>query len=383
MKREVKKYRMLLLAFAVCLTVIGCKNIDEDNIPVLADISDIPLASDYQDSENDNPHNNEENSDNTDLTDDNEPNIDSENNIQIDNEKNISNLYNNSNNEAESSLNANDNNESKIVESISLTVYSVELNIGKTFMPIVTMLPKDANDKSEIWVSSDEYIAVVDGKGNITAVDVGECVVTVTSVSNPKVSAEVKVVVSESIHSDEASQSGSADVQITYIDGILIVNKTYALPSDYAPGFSDTVKSAFEEMQMAALDEGFNLYIASGYRSYDYQDQLYNRYVANSGKDEADRFSARAGHSEHQTGLALDLNSIDDSFKDTAEGKWVAENCYKYGFIIRYPEGKESITGYKYEPWHLRYLGKETAAAVFESGLTLEEYLGITSAYAE
>ncbi len=99
------------------------------------------------------------------------------------------------------------------------------------------------------------------------------------------------------------------------------------------------------------------------------------------GKAEADRYSARPGYSEHQSGLAMDLNSVDDSFAYTKEAKWIAENCSKYGFIIRYPKGKEPITGYIYEPWHVRYLGTELAEKVTTSGLTLEEYFGITSFY--
>ena len=97
----------------------------------------------------------------------------------------------------------------------------------------------------------------------------------------------------------------------------------------------------------------------------------------------ADTYSARAGHSEHQTGLAFDLNSLEESFGETREGIWLREHCWEYGFIIRYPKGKESITGYMYEPWHVRYLGKSAAKSVFESGLCLEEYLNVTSAYAE
>jgi LAS superfamily LD-carboxypeptidase LdcB len=119
----------------------------------------------------------------------------------------------------------------------------------------------------------------------------------------------------------------------------------------------------------------------SGFRSYSTQNTLYNKYVARDGKAEADRYSARPGHSEHQTGLAFDLNSLDQSFENTKEGKWLAENCWKYGFIIRYPKGKESVTGYMFEPWHVRYLGKEVAKKVYESGKCLEEYLGITSVY--
>lgn len=256
------------------------------------------------------------------------------------------------------------------VESIDLTFYEVTLQVGQSKMPIVTMHPENAADKSEIWTTSNEAVASVDGLGNITAIAGGKCVITVTSVQNPSVSASVAVTVTSA-------------PQLTYIDGILIANKTYALPPDYAPGVNAEAEEAFYEMQSAAAELGLNLYISSGYRSYDYQAGLYQRYVDRSGKAEADRYSARPGHSEHQTGLAFDLNTISDEFKDTDEGKWVAEHCWEYGFIIRYPEDKESVTGYMYEPWHIRYLGRETAETVYESGLCLEEYLGITSEYDE
>lgn len=174
------------------------------------------------------------------------------------------------------------------------------------------------------------------------------------------------------------------EVEPTYINGILIANKTYALPKSYAPGCltSDT-QAAFDRMNEDASAEGLSLWVASGFRSYELQESLYERYAARDGYAAADRYSARPGHSEHQTGLAFDLNSIDSSFEYTAEGAWVAENCYKYGFIVRYPKGKESVTGYMYEPWHLRYLGVDLATDVYNSGLCLEEYLGITSQYAD
>ena len=100
-------------------------------------------------------------------------------------------------------------------------------------------------------------------------------------------------------------------------------------------------------------------------------------FFCNFWQAEADTFSARPGTSEHQTGLAMDVGWIDDSYGDTPSGKWLAANCYKYGFIIRYPKNKESITGYKYEPWHIRYLGTDIAKDVYDSGLCLEEYLGV------
>lgn len=171
---------------------------------------------------------------------------------------------------------------------------------------------------------------------------------------------------------------------IYYVNDILIANKTYALPSSYVPGgMLDIFMNAFNTMQADAATQGIGLSIISGYRSYSRQSTLYNNYVARDGKDAADTYSARAGHSEHQTGLAADINSLYQSFINTPEGKWLNNNCYKYGFIIRYPQGKESITGYMYEPWHIRYVGKDIATTLYNNGnwLTLEEYLGITSVY--
>lgn len=164
---------------------------------------------------------------------------------------------------------------------------------------------------------------------------------------------------------------------ITYVNGIMLVNKTYSIPSDYAPGLVPEAYSAFLNLKEAASNNGFDIELISGFRSYETQTGLYNNYVATYGQAEADTFSARPGTSEHQTGLAMDVGWIDDSYGDTPSGIWLANNCYKYGFIIRYPKGKESITGYKYEPWHIRYLGVDIAKEVYESGLCLEEYLGV------
>lgn len=168
---------------------------------------------------------------------------------------------------------------------------------------------------------------------------------------------------------------------MTFVDGILIVNKTYSLPSDYAPGVSTVAQNAFDEMAAAAAQDGITLFVNSSYRSYQDQESLYNSYAAERGTEAADEVSSRPGHSEHQTGLTFDVNTTEDSFAGTPEANWLAEHCAEYGFIIRYPEGKEDKTGYVYEPWHIRYLGKEKAQAVTKSGLCLEEYLGITSDY--
>ncbi len=170
---------------------------------------------------------------------------------------------------------------------------------------------------------------------------------------------------------------------ITYVDNVLVANKTYSLPADYNPGdLLSECEKAFKEMQKAASAEGLNIWNASGFRSYELQESLYTRYSDRDGKEAADRYSARPGHSEHQSGLAIDLNEITNAFKDTKEGKWIAENCHRYGFILRYPQGKEAQTGYMYEPWHIRYVGIDTATAIYNSGLCFEEYYGITSAYA-
>ena len=256
------------------------------------------------------------------------------------------------------------------IEKIELDKYEVNIKAGETDMPMVTMYPEDASNKGEIWESSDDGVATVNHYGKITGVKAGECIVTVTSEDNPNVKAEVKVTI-------------SGEASLTYINGILIANKTYSLPESYAPGIDKTAESALNKMINAAKQDGINLFIKSGYRSYSTQKTLYNNYVARDGVAAADRYSARPGHSEHQTGLAFDLNSLEQSFGETKEGKWLAEHCHEYGFIIRYPKDKEDVTGYMYEPWHVRYLGDDIAKDVYESGKCLEEYLGITSEYTD
>jgi len=187
----------------------------------------------------------------------------------------------------------------------------------------------------------------------------------------------------------------------------VLVNKKYALPRDYVPDdlvepdvpfiFEEKLEKrklrkeaaeALEALFAAAKEDGILLAGVSGYRSYATQKSLYNWYVKRDGQEAADRYSARPGHSEHSTGLAIDVSGIDgkcaatDCFADTPEAKWLAENVYDYGFIIRYPEGKEHITGYKYEPWHLRYVGVETAREIRDLGVTLEEYVAMRQAAA-
>ncbi len=168
---------------------------------------------------------------------------------------------------------------------------------------------------------------------------------------------------------------------MTYIQGVLIANKSYSLPAGFAPGLDQTCLNQFYKLQNAASQQGLNIWLSSGYRSYDYQAQIYNNYVARDGQAAADTYSARPGYSEHQTGLAIDVNQIDDSFIGTPEAVWLENHCHEYGFILRYPQGKQDITGYKYESWHIRYVGTDMSYAIHNSGLTLEEYFGIDSYY--
>lgn len=160
---------------------------------------------------------------------------------------------------------------------------------------------------------------------------------------------------------------------VTTVGGVIIVNRVYHLPQDYGTGLDSMAYSALLKMRKAS---GYDMTIVSGFRSYEKQKKTFAYWESIDGFEKASQYSAQPGQSEHQTGLAMDITSLKTSYKDTAEGKWLAANCYKYGFIIRYPENSTDITGYIYEPWHIRYLGESTARLVYFSGLTLEEFLG-------
>lgn len=167
--------------------------------------------------------------------------------------------------------------------------------------------------------------------------------------------------------------------------GTIIVNKRYGLEKNYTykdnQELFDNATEAFNNMQKDAQKDGISLNIVSRYRSYDVQDYLYKCYREKN--SDVDTFSAKPGYSEHQTGLAFDLNgadpqtSVKDKFEYTKEYEWLKENAYKYGFILRYPKGKSDITGYKFEPWHYRYVGANISYRLREGNTTLEEYLNI------
>ncbi len=176
---------------------------------------------------------------------------------------------------------------------------------------------------------------------------------------------------------------------IASIEGIRIVNKTFSVPGDIADGLSEDLLRAFSEMKADIQKEGMDLNIITGYRTFADQRYLYENYKKTSGEKQTDFYSARPGYSEHQLGETIDIGAGGSAtalnFGMFEESDWVSKNCYKYGFIVRYPEDGEEITGYKYEPWHLRYVGKDLAPNFFRDGkwITIEEYYGIPSHYAE
>lgn len=191
---------------------------------------------------------------------------------------------------------------------------------------------------------------------------------------------------------DKAANGNNVNVSTE----LTLVNAEYGLDKDYKPkkltvpnisftnGVSKEEKHVagiivkpLEDLVNAAKEEGVILLGNSGYRSYKSQKSTYTSRVKSEGKKLADAYVAKPGFSEHQSGLCIDITNEGKYFvKGTKEADWLAENCYKFGFIIRYPYGKKNITGIEYEPWHIRYVGKEAAKYIYDNGITLEEYLG-------
>lgn len=184
------------------------------------------------------------------------------------------------------------------------------------------------------------------------------------------------------------------DIEITNIDNTTIVNKYYKLNSTYVPNLvkinkkyaindrqevTEETKNYFEKMCEEATKDNIYIYSGSAYRSYNYQNTLYNNRVKKEGIEYANMTAEKAGYSEHQTGLAIDLTNKNFNYltETDEEYKWLIKNSYKYGFILRYPDNKEAITAYLHEPWHFRYVGVESAKYIKENNLTLEEYKGM------
>lgn len=175
---------------------------------------------------------------------------------------------------------------------------------------------------------------------------------------------------------------------------LLLVNKYYYLGPDFEVNLVEQdaaygsvgermeteTYAAFEEMFAAAGAAGYQLYVTSGYRGYEEQAEVFESYLAEGDEEYALKYAAKPGYSEHQTGRAIDVftpGETTSSFASSPVAAWLADNAYKYGFILRYPEGKEELTGYNYEPWHYRYVGREAAQEIFQRGMTLEEYVAV------
>lgn len=179
----------------------------------------------------------------------------------------------------------------------------------------------------------------------------------------------------------------TSDIPVDGYDQYIIVNKYYTVPDGYRPPdlidvegqlMRKNTADAYLKMREEAKNQGLNIRAVSAYRSVEYQKGLYNRYLENDNQNSVDRYSARAGHSEHHTGMALDLFGSQDglrNFVNTPEYPWVRDNCHKYGFIIRYQADIENITGYEDEPWHIRYVGVEISTDMKNKGIkSYEEY---------
>lgn len=296
----------------------------------------------------------------------------------------------------------------ELPDSMEFDKKSVTLEVGEVYNSVLKFTPEDITHTSAIYYTSDSSVASVTNEGVITAKSEGSCTIEAyyendfrlvatmeVNIIDPYVITQPETTVPETPKPETPkpqtsepqtpSYNGSHKMEvidgITYFDGVMIANKTYTLPASYNPGVQPVAMDAFYDMQAAAAADGISLWILSSFRSYEDQDVIYNRYVAQDGRDAADTYSSRPGHSDHQTGYTFDLNSLEQDFQYDPAGQWLDKNCYKYGFIIRYPKGKESSTGYMYEPWHVRYIGVDLATKVTQSGLSLEEYFGITSQY--
>ena len=244
--------------------------------------------------------------------------------------------------------------------------YILKKDYDKYFVPLT-------GQKYFIWNNYKKYIAYINSKYKGAKVDFNNVIVKVNTRTNY----------------DYYTHTSLTNMDLEY--GIL-VNKYYHLSEKYAPDDIVTMSSqyaypgnsirkdvydAFKKMADDAKKEKIVLIVNSSYRDYNTQKEIYDDYADKNGKEYADKYAARPDYSEHQSGLALDIFTPGagmKTFSDTDAYKWLINNCYKYGFILRYPDGKEDITGYSYESWHYRFIGEDLAKKVYESGLTFDEY---------
>lgn len=291
------------------------------------------------------------------------------------------------------------------VEAIAFDAAEMTLSPGKSqLLELAGLNAKKektaiSDSKSVTYTSSKPDIITVDANGTVKAESkaaIGASSVITASYKGKTAALTVKV---KYALEDTVKTVSGKNIVTNETDIAVLVNKKRGLPDNYEPTdltepkveFSFSGKSekkmlrkeaaeALEKLFKQASNDGIKLYGVSGYRSRSTQTTIYNYNVKTQGQEETDKVSAKPGFSEHQTGLAIDVSSqsakfaLEEVFGTTKEGKWLAEHAHETGFIIRYPKGKESITGYSYEPWHIRYVGTEMAKEIYENKWTLEEY---------
>lgn len=241
-------------------------------------------------------------------------------------------------------------------------------------------------------------VSASDDAGNATSLTLGVVVEkTVKITENISKNEKKELPISNEKVSSEKTEDRSKQVNIVGKDlhsVEILVNKKNGLPSDFVPSLTtipsdyavsegyratpDTTNAFISLVDSMYNETGLWVYVTSSYRSYSFQNELYNSYVNANGQEAADRFSAKPGLSEHQTGLAIDMVAPNVSmwnFAETEQSKWVRDNAHRFGFILRYLPGKETITGYMHEPWHIRFIGVDLAKKIYQSGLTYEEFL--------
>jgi len=277
------------------------------------------------------------------------------------------------------------------------TLYTISQKFGTTISHL-----KQLNNLTDNVIYEGQQLKVIDPHQKIYTVKYGDTLSKIASMYDTQILPlkAINFLVEDIIYSDQTLYIPD-HYTVTNSNSIMVlVNKKYSLPSDYIPSdlivpnipFTFTeyqpkkllrqeAASALELLFNKAAKEGIQLFGLSGYRSYERQDAIFTSNVQRRGLKAANQFSAKPGESEHQTGLAIDVTSpsvnygLSQAFGDTKEGKWLQENAPSFGFIIRYQKGKESITGYQYEPWHIRYVGIEAAQEITRRNITLEEYI--------
>lgn len=279
----------------------------------------------------------------------------------------------------------------------SLTIINLIDNFSNSEVEQNNLIGKEVSNQSNLDTNSDKYLGEVSVNKNDITEEVQD-----EELLNKVEDAEQESLVNES---DEEEVETSFYENVSTVSNanseLVLVNKNHALDSSYVPNdlvllnvlglgrkqnttiyLRKEAATQLEKLFSAAKQEKSLVLLArSGYRSYQTQEELYRRYSKQYGQEKADYFSARAGHSEHQTGLAIDVTAdsvngeLITAFGETDEGIWLKENAHRFGYIIRYLKGRESETGYQYEPWHIRYVGEEVATEIYENNLILEEYL--------